>query len=796
MSFLRIITAALALLLFGAVHAVGQPPRAFFEQHCEKCHSGTKPKGKFDLKSLAMDFSDKKARGHWLAVLDQLQSGDMPPEDKPRPPEAELKAAMEWIRQSATKAEAEHREKEGRVVMRRLNRAEYANTVRDLLGVEIDLTDLLPPDTSTNGFDNNAESLHTSSYLLRSYLDAADRVLDEAIVNESKPWQVKKRFHIKDESSVKRPGSVYRFLEDGVAIFAVWESANIRVTMWNFRSPFRGKYRFRISAYGFQSQGKPVKFHVTAGTFKEVTEEHLLDYYSVPADKPTVIEFTAQLEPENRIRIIADDLPATPPMVEKVGAEKYDGPGLVVQWVDAEGPLMDSWPPASHVALFGDLKQKNMPKEDDPDWREVVSENPLPDAERILRQFARRAFRRPVTDEDIQPLLARVRQRLEAGHTFEQAVRVGLKAVLVSPHFLFFREKDENGRLDDHALASRLSYFLWSSMPDEELFRLAADQKLHQPEVLRQQVERLLKDPKAAAFTREFTGQWLSLRAIDATMPDRTLYPEYDDSLKTAMLKETNLFFNELLTRDLPLTNFVASDFTFLNERLAKHYGIPGVQGMDMQRVNLPAGSHRGGVMTMGSVLKVTANGTTTSPVLRGSWVLERILGTPPSKPPLDVEAIEPDIRGATTIREQLAKHRDVEACAGCHKKIDPPGFALESFDVIGGWRTHYRSLTNNGERDSQGRRVRPGPAVDPADALTDGRRFQNIDEFKQLLLTDKDQLARNLAEKLLAYATGAEPAPLDRPQIDVIVKRVSEQGMGFRTLIHEIVQSALFQTK
>jgi hypothetical protein len=245
-----------------------------------------------------------------------------------------------------------------------------------------------------------------------------------------------------------------------------------------------------------------------------------------------------------------------------------------------------------------------------------------------------------------------------------------------------------------------------------------------------------------------------------------------------------------------PLTSFVASDFTFLNERLAKHYGIPGVEGMEMRRVTSPAGSHRGGVMTMGSVLKVTANGTTTSPVLRGSWVLDRILGTPPAKPPVDVEAIEPDIRGATTIREQLAKHRDVETCAGCHQKIDPPGFALESFDVIGGWREHYRSLTNNGERDSQGRRVRPGPPVDPADVLTDGRRFQNIDEFKQLLLTDKDQLARNLAEKLLAYATGAEPTPLDRQQIESIIQRTRENKNGFRSLIHEIVQSSLFQTK
>ncbi len=802
--------------------------KQFLNEHCGKCHTGEKPKGGFDLESLKPGLADADSRRHWLSVMEQIETGEMPPETKPRPPATQVEALIAWIRQTAAQAG------DGRVVMRRLNRAEYANTVRDLLDVEVDLADLLPPDTSTNGFDNNAESLHTSSYLLRSYLDAADRVLDEAIVNESKPWQVKKRFHIKDESSVKRPGSVYRFLEDGVAIFAVWESANIRVTMWNFRSPFRGKYRFRISAYGFQSQGKPVKFHVTAGTFKEVTEEHLLDYYSVPADKPTEIEFTAQLEPENRIRIIADDLPATPPMVEKVGADKYDGPGLVVQWVDAEGPLMDSWPPASHVALFGDLEQKNMPKEGDPDWREVVSENPLPDAERILRQFARRAFRRPVMEGDIQPVLARVRQRLESGYTFEQAVRVGLKAVLVSPQFLFFHEKSpkEGGKLDDFALASRLSYFLWSSMPDEELFRLAADQKLHQPAVLRQQVERLLKDPKAAAFTREFTGQWLSLRAIDATMPDRTLYPEYDDSLKSAMLKETNLFFNEVLTQDLPLTNFVASDFTFLNERLAKHYGLMEPYQAEMRRledketmgesdrekpnhsdvslsppllvslsnrlikVPLPAGSHRGGVMTMGSVLKVTANGTTTSPILRGAWVLERILGTPPAKPPVDVEAIEPDIRGATTIREQLAKHRDVEACAGCHKKIDPPGFALESFDVIGGWREHYRSLTNNGERDSQGRRVRPGPPVDPSDVLTDGRRFQNINEFKQLLLTDKDQLARNLAEKLLAYATGAEPTPLDRPQIESIIQRTRENKDGFRSLIHEIVQSALFQTK
>ncbi|MDZ4287220.1 MAG: DUF1592 domain-containing protein, partial [Prosthecobacter sp.] len=689
-----------------------------------------------------------------------------------------------------------------RVVLRRLNRAEYANTVRDLLGVEVDLTDLLPPDTSTSGFDNSAEALHTSSYLLRSYLDAADRVLDEAIANKPRPWQINKKYDIKEEKSVKATGSVYRHVDDGVAIFSSWVSANIRVTMWNFRSHVRGKYRFRISGYGFQSAGKPVNFHVTAGTLKEVTEERLIDYFAFPADQPTVIEFTEQLEPENRIRIVADGLPALPPEVEKVGADKYTGPGLVIQWVDVEGPLLESWPPPSHQRIFGDLKQAVVPSPNDAKRLEVVSQQPLADAERVLRDFARRAFRRPVTDEDIKPFLARVRSKLDQSYSFEQAVRVGLRGILVSPDFLFLREKanaaNTASALDDYALASRLSYFLWSSMPDEPLLKLAGEHKLREPKVLRQQVERLLQDPKAKAFTENFTGQWLSLRAIDATSPARMLYPEYDDILKVASVKETAMFFEEVLKNDLSLTNFVASDFTFLNARLAKHYGIPGVEGTDMRKVTLAPVSLRGGVLAMASVMKVTANGTTTSPVLRGAWVLERILGTTPPKPPADVEAIEPDIRGATTIREQLAKHREDASCASCHSKIDPPGFALESFDVIGGWRDHYRSIGDGKPRQVNGRRVRfwPGPAVDPGDVLPDGRRFNNIDEYKKLLLADQDQLARCLTEKLLAYSTGAAPTAADKPKVEAIVQRLRETNYGFKSLIHEIVQSPLFQSK
>jgi hypothetical protein len=766
------------------------PAKQMFASHCMKCHSDANAEGGFSVASLTDDFHDNQNREKWLTVFDQLREGNMPPEDEPRPPVKDVQNVMNWISTKAVEAERVRRETEGRVVMRRLNRAEYANTVRDLLGVDVDLSDLLPPDTSTNGFDNNAELLHTSSFLMRNYLDAADRVLDEAIANEPKPWIQKKRFDIREEKSVKATGSVYRHTDDGVAIFATWESANIRVTMWNFRSHVRGKYRFRISGYGFQSEGKPIAFRVTAGTLKEVTEERLVDYFAVPADKPTVVEFTEQLEPENRIRILAEGLPALPPAVEKIGADKYTGPGLVIQWVDVEGPILESWPPPSHKAIFGDLEQTRI----SPERFEVVSSQPMLDAERILRDFARRAFRRNINDADIQPFLARVKSKLDQNYSFEQAMRVGLKGILVSPDFLFLRE--QGPKLDDFALASRLSYFLWSSMPDEELFQLAAANRLHESDLLREQVERLLSDPKAKAFNTNFTGQWLSLRAIDATLPDGTLYPEYDDILKTSMLKETLMFFDEVLKNDLPLTHFVSSDFSFLNARLAKHYGIPGIEGMEMRKVTLPSDSHRGGLLTMGSVLKVTANGTTTSPIIRGSWVLERILGIPPPKPPLDVEAIEPDIRGATTIREQLAKHRNVESCASCHRTIDPPGFALESFDVIGGWREQYRAT---GEpREVNGRRVRfwNGPAVDPADTLPDGRSFRDIDEYKKLILEDKDQLARNLTEKLLAYGTGAVPSYVDKPQIEAIVDRLRDKNYGFKALIHEIVQSPLFQSK
>jgi mono/diheme cytochrome c family protein len=772
-----------------------EPARPFLAHHCQGCHAGDKPKGKFRLAALTQDFNDKANREWWLAVSEQVRSGAMPPKGKPRPPEKDVTALTDWIRERVETAESARIANQGRVPIRRLNRAEYENTVRDLLGVDVELKDVLPEDTPVNGFDNAAEALHVSSFLMEQYLEAADKVLDASIVNGPKPWMIKKRFDVKDEKSVRPKGSVYRHLEDSVAIFSSWVSANIQVTLWQFFSHFRGNYRFRISAYAFQTD-KPVTFHVTAGTMKAVTEERIVGYHDVPPGKPTVIEFVEKLEPRNTVRFVVDNLGVIPPVVEKIGAENYKGPGLAIQWVEIEGPLHETWPPPSHRRLFGDLKQAPAPTAEDKARREVVSEEPLADAERLLRAFLRRAFRRAVTDEDVKPFLARVKAKLDAKFSFEQAMRVGYKAVLVSPHFLFLREKP--GKLDDFALANRLSYFLWSSMPDEELLALAEKGELHQPDTLRAQVERLLKDARAAAFTQNFAGQWLGLRNIDATAPDPTLYPEYDDVLKVAMVKEALLFFDVVLKEDLSLTNFVSSDFTMLNGRLARHYGIPGVTGQEFKKVKLPPGCHRGGVLTMAAVLKVTANGTTTSPILRGAWVLDRILGTPPPKPTVDVEAVEPDIRGARTIREQLAKHRDLAECASCHKKIDPPGFALESFDVIGGWRDYYRSVGKGEPAVVNGRtmRYKKGPAVDPADVMPNGSKFANVDEFKQLLLKDRDQLARALTEKLLTYATGAAPAKSDRAEIDAIVGKVRDRKFGFRSLVHEVVQSKVFQTK
>ncbi|KAF0181143.1 MAG: signal peptide protein [Limisphaerales bacterium] len=770
--------------------------RPFLERHCKECHSGAKPKGDWRLDQLTTDFTDKAARGRWEKVLEQLQTGEMPPKKQPRPPESEVRAVTGWIAAQVSQSVVAQRAAQGRVVLRRLNRTEYENTVRDLLGVQTPLKDLLPQDSSADGFDNIGEALHTSSFLLDKYLEAADTALNQAIANRPQPKSTRTRYLLTESHQVRSTTEkVFRKSEEG-SLTLLSSSAWQQVGVTKFYPQERGRYRFTMSVSAVQSSNQPVVFRVWSGSGgMGGAKGHLVNYFDAPPGKPTILEFVDYMEPRTSISILPYGL-ASSQTVNKVGADAWEGPGLAIDWVEVEGPLNETWPPESHRRLFGDLKQDPAPIYNQRDRVDVISSEPLADADRILRQFARRAFRRSVTDADVKPFVALVEAKLAEQRTFEQAVRAALSAVLVSPEFLFLREQP--GKLDDFALASRLSYFLWSTLPDEELLALAEQKKLTQPATLRAQVERLLNHPKARAFTENFTGQWLGLRDIDFTMPSHLHYPEFDDMLKVSMVRETELFFTEVLRHDLSLTNFVASDFTMLNGRLAKHYGIPGVSGFEFRRVKLPPDSHRGGVLTMASVLKVTANGTTTSPVLRGAWVLDRILGTPPPKPPDNVGTLEPDTRGTRNIREQLAKHRQLESCANCHVKMDPPGFALESFDVIGGWREFYRTSGNGKPVTIDGRRMPylHGPRVDPSDMLADGRAFRDVDDLKRLLLTDKDQIARALTRKLLTYATGHGLEPADSPAVEAIVRQVKERNHGFRSLVAGVVASELFQSK
>jgi hypothetical protein len=456
-----------------------------------------------------------------------------------------------------------------------------------------------------------------------------------------------------------------------------------------------------------------------------------------------------------------------------------------VQWVQIEGPLHETWPPRGHTLLYGDVP---------------LTKGTEADARRLLSSFLPKAFRRTITSAELEEHLSLFREELTKGRAFDEALRAAYKLALCSPHFLFLQEQP--GELNDHALAARLSYGLWSSTPDAELLRLAAENKLHEPAELRRQTERLLTDPKGRRFTQQFLASWLNLRDIDFTQPDTKLYPEFEGYLQACMMQETHAFFDELLKKDLSVRNIVHSDFAMLNERLAEHYGIPGVKGEHIRQVALPADSRRGGFITQGAVLKVSANGTTTSPVVRGAYILDRILGTPPDPPPKNVSAIEPDIRGATTIREQLDKHRNQSACAGCHAQLDPPGFALESFDVTGRWRDTYRAVPESAKDKlvsypgTDQRLYIAGPKVDPSYALADGRRFKDIDEFKQLLLAHPEQLAHCLAEKLTIHLTGGRIQFADREPLEHIVTQARAKDFGVRTLLMEVILSRLFLRK
>ena len=595
---------------------------------------------------------------------------------------------------------------------------------------------------------------------------------------------------------------------------------------------FAGNYRLRLSVWGFRwANGKPNPCDAPQAAVLRAHEEgkqqeggRLLSAFTAQSMESKVGEIVTWLDAHESIVFDPVSVPWNGLRIGQVAgrAAKHVGPGVALDWFEIEGPLNPVWPPVSHARLFGQLPIKPFdagsdiipprrekirsiggylpsmhldltPAERTPKLETVSSDQPLEDARKLLADFLPRAFRRDVTASEIEPYLKLLQTRLDAKDCFEDAMRRVYVAVLTSPEFLFLPAPS-----DDAALAARLSYWLWNGPPDEALLAAARDRSLQRPEILRAQIDRLLADPRGERFTQDFARQWLELGRLDETNPDPLLYPEYRFLLGQGVAEEAPAFLRELITKDLPARSLLKPGFAMLTQRLAEHYGITGVTGVEQRKVPLPSESLRGGLLGQAAIHKLTANGTTTSPVKRGVWVSDRLLNDPAPPPPPGISAVDPDTRGTTTIREQLTKHRSDPNCAACHAKIDAPGFALEAFDPVGGLRSRYRS---NGQGDLPPEKgqtdwkveYKLGPTVDASGELRDGRAFRDTATFVELLASDDEKLARAFVAHLARYATGTEISFADRAEIRRIVAQTKANGYGLRSLLHALAQSPLF---
>jgi hypothetical protein len=830
--------------------------RAFLETHCYACHNSTTKKGNLDLTALKLE--DAQSFAAWVKVHDRVYNDEMPPKSVPQPAAAERAVFLKQLAQPLIAADAARIRREGRAVWRRLNRYEYENTLRDLLGAPwLQVKELLPEDGEAYRFNKVGTALGVSHVQISRYLTAAEYALREVLARtEKQPETITKRYYAREQRAFtnkveftqfntaseratfpllgnaadvavlqqKAPMTVgaadpiKREQESMGVVASSYEPLEIRFNQ--FKAPVPGRYKLRLSAHSFWAgpqQGEKWWHPSRTEAFAGRTREPITLYAEIPprqmrylanvdvSPEPSVQEVEVYLLKDETIRPDAVRLfRSRPPNWRNPLAEKDGQPGVAFRWLEVVGPICDEWPGQGHRLMFGDLPIKKNAK----GQIEVVSQGPHADAanaERLLRNFLQRAYRRPqaqqAIEEDMQRFLKLVDASLRNNSSFTEAMITAYSAVLCSPAFTTLEEKP--GRLDDHALAARLAYFLWNSEPDATLRELAQQGALRKPATLRAQIDRLLGDAKSQRFVDAFLDYWLDLRKVNITSPDELLYSDYylDDHLVESSTLETRAFLAELIHGDLPARNVIASDFVMINERLAAHYGLPNVQGSQIRRVALPPDSVRGGLLTQASVLKVTANGTTTSPVVRGAWMMERILGKPVPPPPPGTPAVEPDVRGATTMRQQLEKHRTNQSCNVCHTKIDPAGFALENFDVFGGWRDKYRALADgekapgigkNGQRFAF-RYIQP---VDASGSLPDGQRFQDVHELKRLLLKDERQIARNLTTQLIVFATGAPVQFSDRPKVEAILDHAASKGYGVKSLIQLIIESELFRNK
>ena len=768
---------------------------------CFACHSDT-TLTPLNIKEVSFDLTDAETYRTWKRIYDRLERGQMPP-----PPMAESEAIRQMIdaalppMKEALVAANQALRGDNRMALRRLTRLEYAYTLRDLLHIDeevaIELSSALPAEADTGGFDTVAARQGISALHVRSYLQTADDALEEAILVGARPptktfkIDYAKSPYLNRMSEAKiLGGGVTKMVDDAAVMFFDSGSTYLMHSdSEGFRVKVPGRYQITADAYPYQAD-TPVTLMLFRGTKQGVTAslDDLIGSFDLLDRDGRVVEVTTYL---GSGQLISPSLAEVDrPQGDYVNyfapdqnVKTYAGEGIAMRSITIEGPLIDQWPPQStRDLLIGiDFDENGEVKLTKSAYEHVYD---------IVDRFATLAFRRPLAAQEVEAFANLARPALADERPFLDAVKVPLRAILSAPPFLY---QGGDTQLDDFGFASRLSYFLWRSMPDEELFEAARKGRLGDPRTLSAQIDRMLDDPKHQRFVKDFAGQAFRLYELKSTSPDGQLYPEYDERLGQAMEFETHMFLEELIAQNMGLGNLIDSDFTFLNRRLAEHYDVPEVAGQHMRKVTLPADSVRGGLLTQASVHKITANGTTTSPVPRGNFVLTNVLGRPSPPPPANVSGLEPDTRGTTTIREQLTAHRANPTCAGCHRTIDPPGFALESFDPIGGYRDDYRKAATVNFYPTYDK----GLPVDPSGVTPEGWSFGGIEEYKNILLEyELKHIARHITSQRVVFGTGADVDFADRDAVDEIVSVLSEQGYPMRTMIHEVAQSDLFRRR
>ncbi|MGI8992393.1 MAG: DUF1592 domain-containing protein [Bryobacteraceae bacterium] len=795
-------------------HETVQP---LFAKYCYACHNGKIKSGALNLEAYTTAASVARDRERWETILRKIQTGEMPPKGTPRPNPADIKFVTGWIESEFERADASAKPEPGRVTARRLNRAEYNNTVRDLLGVDFHPADDFPQDDSGYGFDNIGDALSLSPVLMEKYLSAASKIaraalfgpeiLKPTVVRHQPPYRLgadggdNARFLADlgytmtnyDVTGLTLPSALHamhRFPVDGEYIFRVSPEGNrprpsdpFQVAIW-----IDGKQAKTIgfeasnSATSMEGEDKETRIRVPAGDhWIAVSALRLFEGLPVKYGgmNPTAKPPLPLPDPAKFIPTPPDATPERIAEIEKAKASilaKAKRPPTItdvnfrVNFVEITGPF----DPAKGPSPASAKKIFTCPNRTPESARKIVSE------------LARRAYRRPVTAREVNRLLALMTDDQKRGDSFERTLAVPIEAMLVSPNFLFRIESDPKPRnndpehsIGDYELASRLSYFLWSSMPDDELLRCADRKTLRRPDVLAAQARRMLKDPKSQALIENFGGQWLEFRALESVKPDPERFRNFDEYLRMSMRQETEMFFANMVREDRSVLDFLDAKYSFLNEELAKFYGIAGVTGPEFRKVDL-TGTPRGGVLTQASVLTASSYATRTSVVLRGKWILENLLNAPVPPPPPNVPALDEASVGASmSLRQQMEKHRANPVCSSCHSRMDPLGFGLENFDAIGHWRARDGKFP-----------------IDASGVLPDGKAFNGPDELKAILKGDRGAFADCLTEKLLTYALGRGLEHYDKPALKTISSHLAQNDYRFSTLVLEIVKSLPFQMR